>query len=152
MKKSKPTVFIVDDDLSLRKALKRLISSVNFEACVCSSAHEFLNARLPKTPSCLVLDVQMPDLNGLDLQKELIQKRIDIPIIFITGHGSIPMGIRAMKDGAVDFLQKPFDDTDLLAAIDRAIDKDMQNKRQWREVENIKRRLAQKAQISLSKR
>ena len=141
MRKAKPTVFIVDDDSSVRKAIRRLVSSVDFEAQVFSSAKEFLEARLPKTPACLVLDVQMPELSGLDLQKELIQKQIDIPIIFITGHGDIPMGVKAMKDGAVDFLPKPFDDTDLLGAIDRAIDKDIQNKRQCREVANIKCRL-----------
>ena len=141
MRKTNATVLIVDDDLSVRKALGRLVASAGFDTRAFSSAKEFLESKKPKTPSCLVLDVQMPALGGLDLQKELTRRHIDIPIIFITGHGDIPMGVKAMKDGAIDFLPKPFNDTELLGAIDRAIDRDMRNKRQCREVEDIKRRL-----------
>ncbi len=108
MKKSSQTIFIVDDDDSVRKAIKRLIVSVGFNVQTFSSPEEFLESRIPKTPCCLILDVQMPGLTGLDLQKELIQRKIDVPIIFITGHGDIPMGVKAMKDGAIDFLPKPF--------------------------------------------
>ncbi|UCC95622.1 MAG: response regulator transcription factor, partial [Candidatus Omnitrophota bacterium] len=130
MKKLPPTVCIVDDDASVRKGLERLIKSVGFKAETFASADEFLHRKFHKGPSCLVLDVRMPGLSGIDLQKELAKREISLPVIFITGHGDIPMSVKAMKGGAVDFLPKPFDEKDLLSAIDRAIDRDIQKKRQ----------------------
>ena len=117
-------VFIVDDDESVRKALKRLISSVGIKVETFAAAYEFLSRERYDGPCCLVLDIRMPGLSGLDLQQELNKMDHIIPIIFITGHGNIPMSVRAMKAGAVDFLEKPFDDQDLLDLIQRAIDQD----------------------------
>ncbi len=122
MKKS--TVFIADDDPSVRKGLERLIKSAGFKVEAFASAEEFLKRKPYRNPSCLVLDVRLPGLSGIDLQKELAQKSISLPIIFITGHGNIPMSVKAMKDGAVDFLPKPFDDKALFSAINQAIEKD----------------------------
>lgn len=142
MRKSIPIVFIADDDPSVRKGLERLIKSAGFKVETFASAEEFLQRKPYRGgPSCLVLDVRMPGLSGIDLQKELIQKGISLPIIFITGHGSIPMSVKAMKDGAVDFLPKPFDEKDLLFAIDRAIDKDVQMRKNEAEKIKIRHRL-----------
>jgi RNA polymerase sigma factor (sigma-70 family) len=117
-----PTVFVVDDDASVRKSLVRLLKSLGYPARPYSSAQEFLEGwRLDPTPGCLVLDVQLPGLNGLELQKYLSDTSCPIPIIFITGHGDIPMSVRAMKAGAVDFLSKPFQDEALLRAVQEAI-------------------------------
>src|SRR6476659_9571497 len=110
-------VFIVDDDRHTRESLSNLIRSAGLSAQTFSSAQEFLAAERPKVPSCLVLDVQLPGLSGLDLQQELAKGNVQIPIIFLTGHGDIPMTVRAMKAGALEFLTKPFDDEDLLEAI-----------------------------------
>lgn len=124
MRKSIPIVFIADDDPSVRKGLERLIKSAEFKVETFASAEEFLQRKPYRGgPSCLVLDVRMPGLSGIDLQKELIQKDTSTPIIFITGHGNIPMSVEAMKNGAVDFLPKPFDEKELLSAIVRAIEK-----------------------------
>ncbi len=117
-----PVVFVVDDDLSIREALDSLIRSVGFEAKTFASAREFLSATRPDTPSCLVLDVQMPEVSGLDLQAELAEVQRWVPIIFITGHGDIPMTVQAMKAGAIEFLTKPFREEDLLDAIQRALE------------------------------
>lgn len=117
-------VFIIDDDLSMRRALTNLFQSVGLEAEAFGSASELLKNKLPDVASCLVLDIRLPGLSGLDLQTELAKANIRIPIIFITGHGDIPMTVRAMKGGAVDFLTKPFRDQDLLDAVVGAIDKD----------------------------
>jgi len=119
-----PIVFIIDDDVSMRRALTNLIQSVGFEVEAFGSASELLKGKLPEVASCLVLDIRLPGLSGLDLQTELAQANIHIPIIFITGHGDIPMTVRAMKGGAVDFLTKPFRDQDLLDAVVSAIDRD----------------------------
>jgi FixJ family two-component response regulator len=119
-----PIVFIIDDDLSMRRALTNLVQSVGLEVEAFGSATELLNSKLPEVASCLVLDIRLPGLSGLDLQTELAKANIRIPIIFITGHGDIPMTVRAMKGGAVDFLTKPFRDQDLLDAVVSAIDKD----------------------------
>jgi FixJ family two-component response regulator len=119
-----PIVFIIDDDVSVRRALTNLFQSVGLEAEAFGSAPEMLQSRLPDVASCLVLDIRLPGLSGLDLQSELARANIHIPIIFITGHGDIPMTVRAMKGGAVDFLTKPFRDQDLLDAVMMAIERD----------------------------
>ena len=119
------TVFVVDDDDSVRKSLLRLLKSMGYVAKAYASAREFLDQwQNDHGPGCLVLDVQLPGLNGLDLQERLCRSAVTIPIIFITGHGDIPMSVRAMKAGAVDFLAKPFQDEDLLGAIKEAIARD----------------------------
>ena len=118
------TVFVVDDDRSVREGLVDLISSVGMNVKAFSSAQEFLQHKRPDTPACLVLDVRLPGPSGLDLQRQLGRSGHPIPVIFITGHGDIPMSVRAMKDGAVEFLTKPFRDQDLLDAIHQALDSD----------------------------
>ncbi len=135
------TVFVIDDDESVLKALSRLIRSVGFEVETFPSAGDFLNQRLPDCPSCAVLDVRMPGLSGFDLQEKLKQVGVEIPIIFITGHGDVPMSVRAMKAGAVDFLQKPFNDQELLDAIQRAVSFDQQERRERTEKAEIQDRI-----------
>jgi FixJ family two-component response regulator len=122
--KRQPLVFIVEDDLSMRRALSNLFQSVGLEVEVFGSASEMLQTKLPDVASCLVLDVRLPGLSGLDFQTELAKANIHIPIIFMTGHGDIPMTVRAMKGGAVDFLAKPFRDQDMLDAVVMAIERD----------------------------
>ena len=124
MKTGDPIVFVVEDDPSMREALADLIASVGFSVEAFKSAPEFLEHTRPDAPACLVLDVRLPGLSGLDLQRELLRREAPIPIIFITGHGDIPMSVRAMKEGAVEFLPKPFRDQDLLDAIQHAIEID----------------------------
>jgi FixJ family two-component response regulator len=124
MNTSDAIVFVIDDDESMREALKSLIRSVGLSVETFASAHEFLESRRPDIPACLILDVRMPGLSGLDLQRDLTEANIHIPIIFITGHGDIPMSVRAMKAGAVEFLTKPFRDQDLLDAIQQALERD----------------------------
>src|ERR1700730_8331159 len=109
-----PTVFVVDDDSSLRRAIKRLVESVGLHVELFASAHEFLQSKRPEAASCLVLDIRLPRISRLELQRELSVSNIIVPIIFITAHGDIPMTVRAMKAGAVEFLPKPFRDQDLL--------------------------------------
>jgi FixJ family two-component response regulator len=118
-----PIVFVVDDDISVRESLDALIRCVGWQAETFASAEEFLTHPRALAPSCLVLDVSLPDLNGLELQKLIAADRIDMPIIFITGHGDVPMTVQAMKAGAVEFLTKPFDDDVLLTAIRHAIER-----------------------------
>jgi FixJ family two-component response regulator len=122
---SRPVVFVVDDDVSMREALKNLLRSVGLEVETYSAAGEFLSSRRTDAPGCLVLDVRLPGLSGLELQRQLTEANIEIPIIFITGHGDIEMSVRAMKSGAVEFLTKPFRDQDLLDAVQKAIDGDL---------------------------
>jgi FixJ family two-component response regulator len=117
-------VFVVDDDASIREAVGSLLRSVGIKVQLIGSAHEFLTSPKPDVPACLVLDVRMPGLSGLDCQRQLAEVGFHIPIIFVTGHGDIPMSVRAMKDGAVDFLIKPFRDQDLLDAVQQAIERD----------------------------
>ena len=117
-------VFVIDDDESIREALKSLIRSVGLSVETFASAQEFLQSKRPDVPACLILDVRMPGLSGLDLQRDLSETNIYIPIIFITGHGDIPMSVRAMKAGAIEFLTKPFRDQDLLDAIQQALERD----------------------------
>jgi FixJ family two-component response regulator len=127
-------VFIVDDDISVRDGLAALIRSVGLVVRTFTSASEFLSAELPDVPACLVLDVRLPGLSGLDLQRELARAGAHIPIIFISGHADIPMTVRAMKAGAVEFLPKPLREQDLLDAITQAIDKDRAARRQRAEL------------------
>src|SRR5215469_6768917 len=114
-------VYVVDDDASVREALAGLVASAGLMAKTAASSQEFLEMERPRVPSCLVLDVELPGLSGIDLQQELIRSGIQIPIIFLTGHGSIPMTVHAVKAGAADFLTKPFDDEELLSAIRQCI-------------------------------
>jgi FixJ family two-component response regulator len=127
-------VLLIDDDPDVREGLKAVFESVHLESKAFRSAEEFLRSKLPERVSCVVLDVRLPGLNGLDLQTELAKVQIDIPIIFITGHGDIPMSVKAMKAGAVDFLTKPFREQDLLDAVRIALDRD----RKWRELDKRK--------------
>jgi FixJ family two-component response regulator len=119
-----PTVYVVDDDASVREALRSLFRSVGLRVELFGSAPEFLQRKLPDVASCLILDIRLPRLSGLDFQVELAKAGIHIPIIFMTGHGDIPMTVRAMKAGAVDFLTKPFRDQDMLDAVTAAIERD----------------------------
>jgi FixJ family two-component response regulator len=128
-----PIVFVIDDDASVRRALTNLFQSVGLEVVAFGSAPEMLQSKLPDVPSCLVLDIRLPGVSGLDFQTDLAKANIHIPIIFMTGHGDIPMTVRAMKGGAVDFLTKPFRDQDMLDAVVTAIERD----RKRREVEKI---------------
>jgi FixJ family two-component response regulator len=130
-------VFIIDDDLSVRRALTNLFQSVGLQVVAFASAPEMLQSRLPEVTSCLVLDIRLPGLSGLDLQTELARANIHIPIIFITGHGDIPMTVRAMKGGAADFLTKPFRDQDLLDAVMKAIERDRKRREVSKTVANL---------------
>jgi len=125
---SGPTVFIIDDDPSVRKSLSRLVRSLGFGSESFASAEEFLGRERYDGLGCIVLDVRMPGLSGMELQDELVKGEFSMPIIFITGHGDIPMSVQAMKKGAVDFLPKPFDDDELLEAVQKAIEKDREAK------------------------
>jgi FixJ family two-component response regulator len=135
------TVFIVDDDPLVLGAVETLIKSVGFEVNTFSSAQAYLESDLPDEPGCLVLDIRMPGLSGLDLQDEMAARGLTLPVIFVTGHGTVPLSVRAMKAGAVDFLQKPFEDQDLLDAVQRAIEEDGQARVERRETGEIKRRV-----------
>jgi FixJ family two-component response regulator len=137
MTEKEATVFIVDDDAAVREALSSLIRSVGPRVQAFASAHEFLRAQRVDAPSCLVLDVRLPGLSGLDLQRELTQANIHIPIIFVSGHGDIPMTVRAMKAGAVEFLTKPFRDQDLLDAVQLAIGRDRVSRQERAEVAEL---------------
>jgi FixJ family two-component response regulator len=140
--KSEPVVFIVDDDASVRKSLERLVRSVGLRGETFASAPEFLQRAAADGPSCLVLDVRMPEVSGLALQERLAAAGHRIPIIFITGHGDITMSVRAMKAGAVNFLPKPFNDQDLLETIQEAIARDRQAREEWAVLQDIQRRVA----------
>jgi RNA polymerase sigma factor (sigma-70 family) len=137
-----PVVFVVDDDPSVRSSLKFLISTVGLQVESFDSADTFLRRKPPDAPSCLVLDVRLPGLSGLDLQRELAARNMRIPIIFVTGHGDIPMSVRAMKAGAVEFLTKPFHDQDLLDAIRIALERDRARRQQEKEVTALQQRFA----------
>jgi FixJ family two-component response regulator len=140
VKDTSATVFVIDDDPSVRDAIDSLIRSVGINVRTFGSAQEFMLSKRPDAPACLVLDVRMPGLSGLDLQRELVNAGIRIPVIFITGHGDIPMSVRAMKAGAVEFLTKPFRDQDLLDAISQAIERDRAERIQFAEVVELRRR------------
>mgnify|MGYP001363869812 CR=1 FL=1 len=130
MSEPESIVFVVDDDPSVRSAIKRLIGSMGLQVELFGAAQEFLASKLPNVPSCLVLDIRLPGISGLSLQRQLAKANIHIPIIFITAHGDIPMTVRAMKAGAVEFLTKPFRDQDLLDAIQMALERDRTRRRQ----------------------
>jgi FixJ family two-component response regulator len=135
-----PVVYVVDDDISVREALSSLIRSAGLRVETFSSAQEFLGQSLTEAPSCLVLDVRLPDQNGLALQQELAAVDNQIPIIFITGHGDIPMSVRAMKAGAVEFLTKPFKDQELLDSVREAIKKDAESKARYLRTAELRNR------------
>ena len=141
MKEPDPVVFIVDDDRAVRDGLDSLMRSVGLRVMMFASAPEFLRAIRPDAPACLVLDVRMPGQSGLDLQNQMRTAGIHIPVIFITGHGDVPMAVEAMQQGAFDFLQKPFRDQDLIERIQRALAKDQTGRAELRERARIKERL-----------
>jgi len=139
---SNATICVVDDDASIRESLTLLLTSVGYDVETYASAQEFLELEmLPKGPACILLDVRMPGLSGLDLQEELAPRSYVPPIIFITGHGDIPMSVQAMKKGAVDFLAKPFDDDDLIGAVKAALEKDAGVKGGALKREEVKKKL-----------
>lgn len=142
MSEREPTVFLVDDDPSVLKGLRRLLVAAGLNVAAFDSPQEFLARHDAAVPGCLVLDIAMPGLNGLELQQALAARGSALPIIFLTGHGDIPMSVQAMKRGAVDFLTKPVDDTDLLVAIRNAFEKDRMLRAGRAEVADIERRLA----------
>jgi FixJ family two-component response regulator len=133
-------VFVVDDDAPMRESLKNLLRSVGLRVEAFASAQEFLHSPRPDVPGCLVLDVRLPGLSGLDLQQQMAQGDRDMPIIFITGHGDIPMTVQAMKAGAVEFLTKPFRDQELLDAVQHALARDRQAREQRAQSEALRRR------------
>jgi FixJ family two-component response regulator len=135
-----PTVFVIDDDADVRASIQGLLKSVGLRSESFGRPQEFLRSRQPDRPSCLVLDVRLPGVNGLDFQQELANAGVRIPIIFITGHGDIPMTVKAMKSGAVEFLTKPFRDQDLLDAVYQALDRDRLMLQQQSELDELRRR------------
>ena len=136
-------VFVIDDDASMRDAVSRLLNAVGLTVQTFASAREFLAGRLPDVPGCVVLDVRLPGLSGLDLQREMVERGIHIPVIFITGHGDIPMSVQAMKAGAVEFLTKPFRDQDLLDAVRSGIQLDRQGRKERAELAELRDGLRQ---------
>jgi FixJ family two-component response regulator len=134
------TVFVIDDDPLVRAAIQGMLKSVDLHSETFATAQDFLRSRLPDEPSCLILDVRLPGINGLEFQRELAEAGLRIPIIFITGHGDIPMSVKAMKSGAVEFLTKPFRDQDLLDAIHLALDRDQITRRQQTELTELRKR------------
>jgi len=137
-----PIVFVIDDDPSMREALRSLFRSVGRQVEVFGSASEFLESEIPDVTSCLLLDIRLPRLSGLDFQAELTKAGIHIPIIFMTGHGDIPMTVKAMKAGAVDFLSKPFRDQDMLDAVERAIENDRKRRGDAKAISDVRARFA----------
>jgi FixJ family two-component response regulator len=135
-----PTVFIIDDDAAVRASIQDLLESCGLHSESFGAAEEFLRGELPNGPSCLVLDVRLPGVNGLDFQRRLADAGFQIPIIFITGHGDIPMTVKAMKSGAVEFLTKPFLDHDLLAAIHQALERDQATRQGRAELAELRKR------------
>src|SRR5580765_3402079 len=135
-----PTVFVVDDDALVRAAIQGMLKSAGLRSETFGTPQEFLRSKRPDGPSCLILDVRLPGISGLDFQRELASAGIRIPIIFITGHGDIPMTVKAMKSGAVEFLTKPFRDQDLLDAIHQALDRDRVMRREQIEVSELRER------------
>jgi FixJ family two-component response regulator len=138
--RSKAVIAIVDDDPSVRKGLERLIRSLGWQAETFASAQEFLDRPRTVAPSCLVLDLQLPGLSGLDLQKRMSEAGLETPIVFLTGHGNIPASVKAMKAGAVEFLTKPVDEQDLLGAIQEAIERDRRTREEHANKRELKRR------------
>ncbi len=146
-------VFVVDDDASMRDAISRLLNAIGLTVQTFASAREFLNGKLPDVPGCVVLDVRLPGLSGLDLQREMVERGIHIPVVFITGHGDIPMSVQAMKAGAVEFLTKPFRDQDLLDAVRSGIQLDRKEREERAELTELRdcvRQLTQREQEVMS--
>jgi FixJ family two-component response regulator len=135
-----PMVFVVDDDDLVRASIQGMLKSVGLGSETFGTAQEFLRSKRPDGPSCLILDVRLPGVSGLDFQRELAEAGIRIPVIFITGHGDIPMTVKAMKSGAVEFLTKPFQDQDLLDAIQQALDRDRIMRQQQRDLDELRTR------------
>src|SRR5258706_2256344 len=135
-----PTVFVVDDDDLVRASIRGMLKSVGLRSETFGTAQEFLHSKRPDGPSCLVLDIRLPGVNGLDFQHQLVDAGIRIPVIFITGHGDIPMTVKAMKSGAIEFLTKPFRDQDLLDAIHQALDRDRVVRQQQSELGELRKR------------
>ena len=140
MTAAEAVVFVVDDDVGTRESLKNLIRSVGLRAETFASAQDFLRSTRPDAPSCLVLDVRLPGLSGLDLQKRMAEVEVAIPIVFISGHGDIPMSVQAMKAGAVEFLTKPFREQELLDAIQQALERDRNAREQRAETAELRGR------------
>lgn len=140
MSEDQPTIFVIDDDVSVRDAITGVVKSVGLRAQTFASAQDFLHTSPPDGPNCLVLDVRLPGLSGLDFQRELARLKIRIPIVFITGYGDIPMTVQAMKAGAVEFLTKPFRDQDLLDAIAQALERDRTIRQQSSEAAVLRER------------
>ena len=140
MRESEAVIAIVDDDPWARDGLQRLIRSAGWRAETFASAQEFLARPGTEEPSCLVLDLQLPGLSGLDLQKRMAEVELEVPIVFLTGHGNIPASVQAMKAGAVEFLTKPFDEQELLHAIQEAIERDRRNRQQHKEIRELRDR------------
>jgi FixJ family two-component response regulator len=138
----KPCVYVIDDDPSMRAALDDLLQSVNLEVKVFASIDEFLRTERRDSPSCLILDIRMPGMSGLEFQRVMSDLGLEMPVIFITGHGDIPMSVQAMKAGAIDFLTKPFRDQDLLDAIHVALDSDRKRRAESREIEELRNLLS----------
>lgn len=141
MKEEKSVVYVVDDDPSVRKALERLLRSAGHDARTFPSALEFLDYRHPHAAGCLILDLKLPGLGGLELQERLVAKGITFPIVFITGHGTVPASVKAFKAGAMDFLQKPFKDSELLESVARGIEKHRRLRQKLHEIEKLHARL-----------
>src|SRR5437660_5508019 len=135
-----PTVFVIDDDAGVRASIQGLLTSASLRFASFGTAEEFLRSKPPDGPSCLVLDVSLPGVNGLELQRELAEAGVRIPIVFITGHGDIPMSVKAMKLGAVEFLTKPFQDQDLLDAIHQALERDRAARQQKSNLAEVRKR------------
>jgi len=135
-----PTVFVVDDDAGVRASIQGLLKSASLRSESFGTAEEFLRSKQPDGPSCLVLDVSLPGVNGLDFQRQLADAGVQIPIVFITGHGDIPMSVKAMKSGAVEFLTKPFQDQELLDAIRQALDRDRVTRQQRSNLAGLRKR------------
>jgi len=134
------TVFVIDDDPDIRAAIQRLLETVGLHAELFAAAQDFLQRKMPEVPSCLVLDLRLPGMSGLEVQRRLIEAGVKIPIIFITAHGDIPTSVRAMKSGAVEFLTKPFRDKDLLDAIEQALQRDERARQQQNEIAVLQER------------
>ncbi len=139
-------VFVIDDDASMREAISRLLHTIGLTVRTFGSAREFLGARLPDIPACVVLDVRLPDLSGLDLQREMVERGIHVPVIFITGHGDIQMSVQAMKAGAVEFLTKPFRDQELIDAVRSGIHRDREGRKERTELAALREGLSQLTQ------
>lgn len=135
-----PTVFIIDDDVRMRAAIQRLLKSAGLHTELFATPEDFLRHKLPDGPNCLILDVRLPGMSGLDVQHKLIEAGVQIPVIFITGHGDIPMTVKAIKSGAVEFLTKPFRDQDLLDAIQQALERGAAVRQQQNEIAHLNER------------